>query len=93
MRFVPGVSCAVGVCGLIALAAPVCEAALRLPETLPPPPRLLLDADGIAKLKQRVGGHEWAAKRWKAIKREADGLVSEKVDLPPRGGNWYHWYA
>lgn len=93
MRFVPGVSCAVGVCGLIALAAPVCEAALRLPETLPPHPRLLLNADGIAKLKQRVGGHEWAAKRWRAIKREADSLVSEKVDLPPRGGNWWHWYA
>jgi len=60
---------------------------------LPPHPRLLLDAKGIAELKHKIDGEGWANVEWESLKKEADRLLSEKVELPPRGGNWYHYYA
>lgn len=66
--------------------------AAQLPE-LPPHPRLLLDSQGISRLKERVARHDWAAARWNAVKAEADKLLGKPVELPPRGGNWSHWYA
>lgn len=60
---------------------------------LPPHPRLLLDRTGIAQLKGRIGSQEWAKSAWESLKKRADDLVEKKVELPPRGGNWYHWYA
>jgi hypothetical protein len=60
---------------------------------LPPHPRLLFNSEGIAALKQRIKHCEWAAKRWKAMKAEADKMLAQPIELPPRGGNWTHWYA
>ena len=60
---------------------------------LPPHPRLLLNGEGIEELKARIERYEWAKAEWNRIRRSADRLVVEPVELPPRGGNWWHWYA
>lgn len=60
---------------------------------LPPHPRLLLSGEGVERLRERIRRHEWAREAWRAIKRRADGWLRERIELPPRGGNWYHWYA
>jgi len=60
---------------------------------LPSHPRLLYNRDGIAHLKERIDKHNRAEARWDRIKRNADRLLTESVELPPRGGNWWYWYA
>lgn len=61
-------------------------------ETLPPHPRLLFDAQGIAQLKQRSQQEPWAA-QWKAFRKNYDKTLDAPIELPPRGGNWFHWYV
>jgi hypothetical protein len=36
---------------------------------------------------------EWAQRRWRLWLQNGDGWIKETVTLPPRGGNWYHYYA
>ena len=60
---------------------------------LPAHPRLLFNSDGIAQLKERINSCDWAKARWDGIKRNADQLLAQPVELPPRGGNWWHWYV
>src|SRR5690348_5820645 len=43
-------------------------------------PSLLLDSAGIQRLKQR-----------NAVPASYD--TTSKIELPPRGGNWFHWYV
>ena len=71
------------------------DAAVKVvkPIALPPHPRLLFNREGIEALKQRVAQHDWARSRWERVVSGADRLLTETVELPPRGGNWYHWYA
>ena len=59
---------------------------------LPKHPRLLFNAEGIARLKARSQDPAWSA-QWKSIVSRADGALSQKIVLPPRGGNWWHWYV
>jgi hypothetical protein len=61
------------------------------PESLPAHPRLLFNADGIAHLKDRTQDPAWSA-QWKAFQSRYDNRMKEKVELPPRGSNWGHWY-
>jgi len=78
----------------IALAALVlCAAGPATPAELPPHPRLLLTKDGIDAMKQRIGTCEWAKQVWQGTKKRADALLAKRVELPPRGGNWTHWYV
>lgn len=63
------------------------------PSELPSHPQLLLNRDGIEQLKERIERYDWAKARWSAIKRGADRVLDDVVELPPRGGNWWHWYA
>ncbi|HID07210.1 MAG TPA: heparinase, partial [Armatimonadetes bacterium] len=63
------------------------------PMKLPPHPRLLLNREGVAQLKARIERYEWAKVRWEAIKRSAERWLAQQIELPPRGGNWWHWYA
>ena len=63
------------------------------PIDLPSHPRLLFNGEGIDALKERVARHAWARARWERIVRKADDLLPTAVLLPPRGGNWWHWYA
>lgn len=76
-----------------ALLLTAAQAAPALPEKLPPHPRLLLNKQGIEQLKERVKRHKWATKRWNAILRGAEADLTKAIELPPRGGNWTHWYA
>jgi oligo-alginate lyase len=61
--------------------------------SLPPNPRLLLNADGIAALKERIAAAPWAAAAWKELKARADKDLEKPIVLPPRGGNWSHNYV
>jgi len=60
---------------------------------LPQHPRLLFNQEGIEELKERIDNYDWAKARWDGVKRSADRMLDEPVELPPRGGNWWHWYA
>ncbi len=60
---------------------------------LPPYPRLLLNADGVAALKERIAAAEWASASWKELKAHADRDLGKTIELPPRGGNWSHNYV
>ncbi|MCS7253787.1 MAG: heparinase II/III family protein [Armatimonadota bacterium] len=60
---------------------------------LPQHPRLLFNRDGIAQLKERINSYDWAKIQWEALKRRVDSVLKEGVSIPPRGGNWWHYYA
>src|SRR5690349_15996134 len=72
---------------------PGIHAAKAQTNTLPPHPRLLLNADGIAQLKERIEGVPWAKASWQELKTNADKSLDRPVVLPPRGGNWSHNYV
>jgi hypothetical protein len=61
-------------------------------QQLPPHPRLLFDAAGITHLKQKVQGAAWSG-QWERVRGNADRALAEKIELPPRGSNWYHYYV
>lgn len=93
--------CAVQISALLLAANALCAFAaaaerktvqMHVP-SLPPHPRLLLSAQGVEAMKSRIQQFDWARARWEAIKKSADSLLKEEVVLPPRGANWYHWYA
>jgi len=60
---------------------------------LPSHPRLLFNREGIAQLKERINRYDWAKAQWDALKKRADAALKEPINLPPRGGNWWHYYA
>lgn len=60
---------------------------------LPTHPRLLFNAEGIERLNRRIAGHDWAQARWQEVKAALDPVLANPVELPPRGGGWWHWYA
>ena len=57
---------------------------------LPPHPRLLLNAEGIAQLKQRIATQPWAKASWEQLQQDTDRLLARRIELPLRGGNWSH---
>ena len=59
----------------------------------PPHPRLLLSANGIAALKNRIATAPWAKASWAELKARVDRELRKPVVLPPRGGNWSHNYV
>jgi hypothetical protein len=58
-----------------------------------PPATLLLGRDGLDLLKQRIEGVPAAKAYWNDLKSRVDATLDKSVDLPPRGGNWFHWYV
>ena len=60
---------------------------------LPPHPRLLLNAGGIAQLQQRIATQPWARESWDKLQTAAEKNLAHPVELPPRGGNWSHNYV
>ena len=61
-------------------------------QTLPSHPRLLFNAEGIARLKTRSQDPAWSA-QWKAFQSRFEASLKQKIELPPRGSNWAHWYV
>jgi len=72
---------------LLVFVAGVCPA-----QDLPQHPRLLFNADGIARLKSRTEDPAWST-QWKAYQARFDARLKDKIELPPRGSNWGHWYV
>src|SRR5579871_4753649 len=70
----------------------VLAAACHAQTTLPAHPRLLFNADGLARLKARTQDPAWSA-QWKSLQSREDSRMKEKIELPPRGSNWGHWYV
>jgi hypothetical protein len=62
-------------------------------DDLPQHPRLLFDRKGIEELKERIERYDWAKAHWDGVKKNAEAMLDKPVELPPRGGNWWHWYA
>lgn len=60
---------------------------------MPPHPRLLLDQAGRDRLKRLIERQPWARKEWEIILRSADRALEQKIELPPRGGAYYHFYV
>ena len=69
----------------------ICTAADAAPSTRPA--TLLLGPDGLASFKQRIEGSAAAKAHWNGLKSRVDGALTTSIDLPPRGGNWFHWYV
>lgn len=63
------------------------------PVNLPDHPRLLLSAAELPALRERVRTIPWARSSYEKIVAGADGWLSKPVELPDRGGQWWHWYA
>ncbi len=76
-----------------ALLASSLGAAVKLPDTLPPHPRLLFTSNDLTAIQQRIETQSWARNRFTALKSEADGWLNHEVRLPERGGQWYHYYS
>jgi hypothetical protein len=58
----------------------------------PPHPRLLFNAEGIARLRARAGTPPWN-RTWQRFMQQVDTKLDQEIVLPPRGGNWSHNYV
>jgi hypothetical protein len=85
----PTVLCLVLVC---AASAQTTQETFKLPP-LPAHPRLLLTDAEMPKVKDRIEKDPALKARFETMVRSADGWTARKVDLPDRGGQWYHYYA
>lgn len=62
------------------------------PVELPPHPRVLFNSEGIERMKRRIETLDWARTLWDSMRAVADSLLTADNEIPPRGGNWWHWY-
>ncbi len=74
---------------------PVRELRFRVsrPLVLPPRPRLLIRSEEVPGIKARAERLGWARSALEAEQKRADEWLGREVVLPPRGGQWWHWYA
>ncbi|GIX07391.1 MAG: hypothetical protein KatS3mg115_1794 [Candidatus Poribacteria bacterium] len=56
-------------------------------------PRLLLNSEGIARLNERLETTPEGQRYREQLLRRAEERLEEPVILPPRGGNWWHYYT
>jgi len=63
------------------------------PIALPDHPRLLISGAELATIRERVRTIPWVKASYDKIIAGADGWLTKPVDLPDRGGQWWHWYA
>lgn len=61
--------------------------------SLPPHPRLLFTRAEIAGIKQRIAAEPWAKNRFASLRAQADQWLQRDITLPPRGGQWFHYYS
>lgn len=78
---------------VLALASATAGAAVPLPESLPPHPRLLFTAQDRPAIQKRLATQPWAKRRFASLKAQADEWLDRNVTLPDRGGQWYHYYS
>ncbi len=63
------------------------------PLALPPRPRLLATAAELAALPARAEKLDWVKAALSGVRGNADRWLTREVVLPPRGGQWWHYYA
>lgn len=68
-------------------------ATVTKPLALPPHPRLLVARDELPALKDRAARLPWAKSYFESERKRADDALTRPVQLPDRGGQWWHWYA
>jgi len=64
----------------------------KMPQ-LPEHPRLLLTAAQIPAIKTRIEADAVLHARFAAMIKQADGWLKKPVELPARGGQWWHYYT
>ncbi|MBM4044389.1 MAG: hypothetical protein FJ279_04685, partial [Planctomycetes bacterium] len=75
------------------------DAAMSLPLTavvpLPdlPRPRVMATREQIAAAKRKAETCDWARNVFGSLKKRADQLLQQPVEMPDRGGQWAHWYG
>ena len=58
-----------------------------------PHPFLLVTSSQIAQIRKEIADTaSWKNKSWQLLKHTADQLLQEKLEIPPRGGNWTQYY-
>src|SRR6185503_19721657 len=70
----------------IATGANAAPAAGQITNAPPPHPRLLLNAEGVAQLKQRIATAPWTKASWDELKAATEKSLAGPAALPPRGG-------
>ena len=63
------------------------------PLSLPPHPRLLFSAADVPVMKERAVKTEWGKAYADALRARGDEWLSRAIELPPRGGKYWHLYA
>lgn len=56
-------------------------------------PRLLFSPEKLAAFKNRIAETARVRDAWRARLKRLEATLTDAVELPPRGGNWPHWYA
>ena len=81
---------------IVALILPICTFAGDNPPyraALAKDNYLLIDQAGIDAAKRKAEAQPWAKRALDAILSRAERELKLKVELPPRGGQWGHWYS
>ncbi|MFP4249196.1 MAG: heparinase II/III family protein [Armatimonadota bacterium] len=56
-------------------------------------PVLLVTRDDLPRVRERIATLDWAREAWEPILRSADRWSEREIEMPDRGGQWYHWYT
>ena len=81
------------VAGALAVAGAEAPQPVPIPEEFPPHPRLLFGKGDLEAIRRRAAAQPGAKARFEALRKEAAAWVDKPVQLPDRGGQWYHYYA
>jgi len=63
------------------------------PMDLPAHPRLLFSAADIPAIKERMAKTDWGKAYGDGLRKRCDDWLTRAVELPPRGSQWWHYYA
>ncbi|MGM0493825.1 MAG: heparinase II/III domain-containing protein [Armatimonadota bacterium] len=56
-------------------------------------PVLLVTRDDLPRIRGLIETLDWAREAWEPILRSADRWAEREIEMPDRGGQWYHWYT
>ncbi len=56
-------------------------------------PVLLVKREDLPRIRERIETHDWARQAWDGLLGHADNWVDREIEMPDRGGQWYHWYT
>ncbi len=56
-------------------------------------PFLLVTKTNLQNIKKSIATNALKQKSWLLLKSKADIFLNEKIEIPPRGGNWEHYYV